>query len=148
MATIGFIGCGKTKTNHPAQAQFLYTGNLFVKSRAYAMAFFDRWYILSAKYELLAPTAVIAPYNVSLRGASPDFVKGWSAKTSVDIIDCSSTEDKLVFLAGQDYLRYLIPVLVRQGRTIKILCTGMSIGKREQWLNSQLALLPPKALDT
>jgi hypothetical protein len=64
--TVGLVGCGKTKLPHPAPAGELYTGQLFRAAFAYARKTYDRTYILSAKYGLVHPATVIAPYDLTL----------------------------------------------------------------------------------
>lgn len=51
-------------------AEGLYCSELFYRSRRYAHANFDAWFILSAKHGLLAPSEIIAPYDRKLSSLS------------------------------------------------------------------------------
>lgn len=59
------IPCGKDKQAVPAPARNLYVGSSFRLARAAAMSTGLPWFILSAKYGLLHPDTVIAPYEVT-----------------------------------------------------------------------------------
>ncbi len=63
---IGLVACCKTKLAEPARAEELYCSPLFCKARAYCLARYRRWFILSAKYGLVDPGHVISPYNCTL----------------------------------------------------------------------------------
>ena len=60
------IGCGKTKLPHPAQARDLYIGPLFKARRRHAESTRRLWFIVSAKFGLVAPETIIEPYDVCL----------------------------------------------------------------------------------
>lgn len=64
-STILVACCGR-KLKDAAPAADLYISSLFKKSRTYAEQR-GRWFILSALHGLVDPTAMIAPYNVTLR---------------------------------------------------------------------------------
>lgn len=64
--TIGFVACAKTKRTHPCEAQDMYQGALFRQSRRYMERLGIPWFILSAKYGLIEPGHIIAPYEVTL----------------------------------------------------------------------------------
>jgi hypothetical protein len=55
----------------------LFASPLFGGRRRYAVASGLPWYILSAKFGLLAPDDVIGPYDVYLADQSPDYKKAW-----------------------------------------------------------------------
>lgn len=62
------IGCGAAKLDHAAPAAELYTGQHFrvCRSTAEALAAPGCWFILSARYGLVEPTAVLEPYDLIL----------------------------------------------------------------------------------
>lgn len=62
------IGCGAAKLGHAAPAAELYTGQHFkvCRSTAEALAAPGCWFILSARYGLVEPTAVLEPYELRL----------------------------------------------------------------------------------
>jgi hypothetical protein len=55
----------------------LFASPLFAGRRSYATASGLPWYILSAKFGLLAPDDVIGPYDVYLAEQSPGYRKAW-----------------------------------------------------------------------
>lgn len=138
MASLCFVGCVKEKQAIPTQAQDLYTSSLFQKSRAYAEQHADRWYILSAKYGLLKPDQVIAPYDLTLKTMGISDRKKWSEPVLASILEIASLSDRLTFLTGIRYHEYLIPKLRSRGYQISLPMEGLPFGKRLQWLNTQI----------
>ena len=63
------LGCVKLKLEHRAPAKDLYVSPLWNRRRAYAEAAGCPWLILSAKYGLLDPEQLVAPYDVALATA-------------------------------------------------------------------------------
>jgi hypothetical protein len=63
---VGLVGRASQKLQRPAPARELYVSQLFKKASAYAERTCDRWYILSAKHDLVHPDEVIEPYDVRL----------------------------------------------------------------------------------
>lgn len=64
---IAVVGCGEKKLARPAPAGQLYNGAYFRSCAMTAAAIAPgRWYILSAKYGLIAPSKVIEPYNLTM----------------------------------------------------------------------------------
>ena len=62
------IGCVKTKAPEPRPARELYTSPLFLARREYAESTGLPWFIVSARYGLVAPDAIIEPYDATLAG--------------------------------------------------------------------------------
>ncbi len=71
------VGCVKSKQATAAPAGELYVSPLFDGRRQYALDSGLPWYILSAKFGLLAPDDVIGPYDVYLAEQSTDYRKTW-----------------------------------------------------------------------
>lgn len=64
---IGLVGCAKSKRSEPAAARDLYDRSaLFRGARCYVERSCERWFILSARYGLVRPEQVIAPYDETL----------------------------------------------------------------------------------
>jgi hypothetical protein len=62
------IGCVKTKAPEPRPARELYTSPLFLARREYAESTGLPWFIVSARYGLVTPDAIIEPYDATLAG--------------------------------------------------------------------------------
>jgi hypothetical protein len=75
---VALVACSGTKLAEPAPARDLYRGDLFRKSRAWAEANADRWYILSALHYVLHPDKEIEPYEQKM-ATQVDVVRGWAS---------------------------------------------------------------------
>jgi hypothetical protein len=76
-ADVVLVGCVRTKGSAACAAAELFISPLFERRRQYAMESGLPWYILSAKFGLLAPDDVIGPYDVYLADQSPGYKKAW-----------------------------------------------------------------------
>jgi uncharacterized protein DUF6884 len=76
-AAVVLVGCVRSKRPAAAAAADLFASPLFAGRRRYATASGLPWYILSAKFGLLAPDDVIGPYDVYLAEQSPGYRKAW-----------------------------------------------------------------------
>src|SRR5690606_27078850 len=74
------IGCVKTKREGRYPAKDLFISPLFIGRRARAEALGAPWFILSAKFGLLAPEHEVETYDVSLNNASTAERRTWSAR--------------------------------------------------------------------
>lgn len=117
------IPCGSSKLSYPAPARDLYTGPLFRKALALADRCDADLYIFSAKYGLLHPDTVIAPYDQVLPLlACPKEVTALKQAANVILQRYS----KRVYLMSWRYCAQLVP-------GDKPLC-GLPLGKQLQWL--------------
>ena len=139
MTIIYLVACVSRKGAKPAPAELLYLSDWFAKASQFARIHGDRWFILSAKHGLLAPDTVIAPYDKTLaKGMTRAEREAWAQGVYHEIVDCTSTDDKLVFLAGQKYREHLIPRLQAQGYTVDVPMEGLGIGEQLAWLKAKL----------
>jgi hypothetical protein len=76
-ADLVLIGCVRTKKAAATRAEELFASPLFERRRNYALVSGLSWFILSAKFGLLAPDDVIGPYDVYLKDQSPGYRKSW-----------------------------------------------------------------------
>jgi hypothetical protein len=76
-AEVILIGCVRTKKAVASPASELFASPLFDGRRRYAAGSGRPWYILSAKFGLLAPSDVIGPYDVYLAAQSPEYQRAW-----------------------------------------------------------------------
>ncbi|MCL5986083.1 MAG: hypothetical protein M1371_05885 [Actinobacteria bacterium] len=131
MMTIILIGCVKTKLDHKAKAEELYTSDLFKGRLKYAkMLLPDYIYILSAKYGLVGLNDEIEPYNKTLNTMPSVEVKKWAN----DVINKLSKivdlkKDKVLFLCGERYRRYIIPHITNN----EVLLGSLSQGRQLQF---------------
>src|SRR4051794_37671453 len=75
---VGLVGCVKGKRHYAAPAADLYTSALFKGRIRWVAQTCDRWFILSAKHGLLAPSDVLEPYDDTLNAKSRAQRRAWS----------------------------------------------------------------------
>lgn len=104
-----FISCGKKKQESMCRAIDMYIGNYFKAEANAAEALGGKIWILSAKYGLLSPNDVIAPYNLRLSWLSATQRKIW-ANNVVEQMKQAGIDfnEQAVFLCGNDYSKLLV----------------------------------------
>src|SRR6185369_16479989 len=103
----------------------MYVSDLFRKARSYAERR-GRWFILSALHGLLEPSAVIAPYDVTLKKMSPAKRKEWGQKVRQQMEAAELIGLPLVALAGADYVKPLVDAGLDVTQPMK----GLGLGKQ------------------
>src|SRR5947208_2241786 len=124
MATVYLIACAKSKTSSRVAARDLYVSSLFTKSRDYAIAHADRWFILSAKHGLLPPEKIIPPYDETLNTMSKEQRQKWSRNVSSALLEQLHRGDRVVILAGLKYREFISESLREAGYTIETPVAG------------------------
>ncbi len=79
---VALVACCSKKLTRTVAARDLYVSTLFKKAAAYARTF-DAWYVLSAKYGLVAPDEVIDPYNQTLLKMKRSERQAWGKGYSI-----------------------------------------------------------------
>jgi hypothetical protein len=146
VTTLCLVGCSKRKLCHPAPANDLYRSTLFRLSRQWAELHADAWAILSARYGVVDPDAVIEPYDTTVADRTPfgmarltpkEFgfwlyasVQAWRSRFAT-----ANQAPALVVLAGRDYWRWL----VEHRLPLNTPLDGLGIGQRLHWLKEQIA---------
>ena len=132
MKKIVLISCVSKKLSEKAEAHDLYISPLFSLNWAYANQLEpDAIFILSAKYGLLPPNREIEPYNLTLNAMSANEIKNWAKRVLEQLTQqCDVRRDHFIFLAGQNYRKYLIPSMASYAVPMQ----GLSIGKQLQYL--------------
>jgi hypothetical protein len=77
---IGLVACGKEKQPARAVARDLYISPLFRKSRTWAEANCSRWFVLSARYGLVALSEEIDPYDETLNSMTKEQKAKWAQR--------------------------------------------------------------------
>ena len=133
-ARVYLVSCVSTD----AKAQDLYVSPLFRKARAYVEKTSQRWYILSAKYGLVHPETVIAPYEQTLNNMGSSERRAWSLGVLGQLEPHLVGVRSIVFLAGERYRQYLEPALRQKDIEVSAPMKRLPIGKQLNWLDSQL----------
>jgi cytoplasmic iron level regulating protein YaaA (DUF328/UPF0246 family) len=132
MRKIVLISCVSVKQEHKARAEELYISPLFKYGLAYAKSLKpDQVYILSAKYGLVGLDEVIEPYNITLNNMSSKKIKEWSESVLSQMRQKMNLDtNKIIFLAGENYRKYLIPHIKNYIIPLK----NLGIGKQLKYL--------------
>lgn len=136
MASIGLISCVSRKCDHACEARVLYDSPLFAKARQYVERHCSRWYILSARYGLVSPHDIIAPYDDTLNSKSRTERDKWADDVWEQLKHHVRPSDRIVILAGERYRERLLPKLIQYGCDVDTPMEGLGIGRQLQWLTS------------
>ncbi len=135
---IALVACVSKKNPMPMPARDLYISDWFRKASAYAMRVADEWYILSAKYGLVAPDTVIEPYDETLNRMPADARRAWARRVSKELGQVLQPGDQVMLLAGIKYRENLIGPIREMGCSVEIPLQGLRIGEQLRWLKQQL----------
>lgn len=133
---IVLLGCVKTKRPGKWPARDLYTSTLFLGRMAYAESTERPWFVLSAKYGILAPDDDIEDYDVSLIAATAAEREVWALRALAGLDEkCGSLSGKVVEIhAGQEYR---VPALLKgireRGGSVTVPLAALGIGKQFAW---------------
>lgn len=75
---IVLVGSGRSTLAEAAPARELYTGALFARRRRYAESSGRPWFVVSARWGLVAPGEVVAAHDVVLADTTPAYRQGWA----------------------------------------------------------------------
>lgn len=122
------ISCVAKKRNCASLAKDLYVSPLFKGAYRYAQKLdADIIYILSAKYGLLNCNDFVQPYNKTLNTKPLKEVQQWAKEVYCQLCKVADPKtDEFVFLAGERYRKYLLPLL----KNVSVPLQGMGIGKQ------------------
>lgn len=132
MKKIVLISCVSKKLPHEARAEDLYISPLFKFNLRYAKQLNpDAIYILSAKHGVLELDVKIDPYDITLNEMRVAERRAWSEKVLAQLaMHADLQRDHFVFLAGQNYRKYVVPHLVSFAAPLE----GLRIGRQLQKL--------------
>jgi len=128
------VGCGASKLAQAAPARDLYTGSLFRSTRRYVEATGAPWFVLSARYGVMAPEWKAEPYDYRLPHNETE-QRQFAQSCASDLFHRSGGAPRVVILAGRSYAEPLAEVLrSRFGIAVETPLAGLSMGHRLQWL--------------
>lgn len=132
------VSCTKLKLENPAPAKDLYSKSpIFKKKRAIIERDAADWIILSALHGVVLPDQILAPYNQTLVGKPKSQKREWANHIFPVLLPKLRPYKRIVALAGNDYLQYLLEPLAARGIEIELPLRGMGIGKQNAWLTLQ-----------
>jgi len=132
MKKIFLIACCSKKLEGTHPAEKLHQSDLFKKSLAYVKSQnADGIYILSAKYHLVPLDLELENYNVTLNNFSVAEKKKWAEIVLSQLKEkWDLKNDAFVFLAGNNYRKYLLPHIEHYEIPMK----NLKIGEQLKWL--------------
>ena len=132
------VSCVSKKSAGEAPARDFYISTWFKAVRRYVEATGEPWYVLSAKYGLVRPLQVLAPYDETLNNMKIAERRAWASRVMTQIIEFTEPVQTVVVLAGLRYREFLMDYL--EGRfAVEVPMDGLTIGKQLQWLTNHSA---------
>lgn len=142
------VGCSRTKGSGASRAGDLFRGEGFQRARTYALRSGAPWFILSAKFGLLAPDDVVGPYDVYLKDQPASYRATWgdwvAAQLAVRVPLAGVTVE---VHASEAYCLPLIEPLCRLGATVETPLAGLRQGERLAWYGGLPESAPGPAPD-
>ncbi|MGY2001713.1 DUF6884 domain-containing protein [Blastococcus sp. SYSU DS1024] len=134
VAEVVLVGCSGSKATGSAPAAELFTGAAFRKARDLAVRCGRPWYVLSAKFGLLHPEEVVAPYDVYLPKQSARYRSAWAEWVVAQLGERHDLRGLTVEAhAGSAYCEPLVGPLARAGATLVQPLAGLRQGERLAW---------------
>ena len=134
MSCVFLVSCVSRKKNVPLAAKELYDSAWFQKARMYVESTGSPWFILSAKYGVVDPEAVIEPYDETLNTMSVHQRREWSKKVLSELRKHLQSTDKVVIFAGIKYREFLLRELRSLYSSVEVPMEGLRIGEQLSWL--------------
>jgi hypothetical protein len=138
VADLVLIGCVRTKKAVSASAAELFDSPLFERRRHYAVTSGLPWFILSAKFGLLAPNDVIGPYDVYLKDQNPGYRKAWGEFVVAQLEQDASRLHGLTIEihAGEAYVTPLQAPLAARGAKLAAPLAHLRQGEQLAWYDT------------
>jgi Family of unknown function (DUF6884) len=112
----------------------LYISDWFVKARHYVEVTRSPWFILSARYGLIPPDLIVAPYERTLNTMRAQERRSWAEQVKAKMETSLPAVERIVVLAGLRYREYLMDYLRQRARTVEVPMEGLSIGRQLHFL--------------
>jgi hypothetical protein len=144
------VGCSGSKAASARPAAELFTGAAFRKARDLARRARSPWYVLSAKFGLLHPDEVIAPYDVYLPDRSSRYRHAWGSWVVAQLSERHELRGLIVEVhAGRGYCEPIEMPLTDAGATVHQPLAGLRQGERLAWYGTTPEPPPvsPPAID-
>lgn len=143
---VGLVGCTKSKLSRRARAEDLYSlSAMFRGRRAFVAQSCDRWFVLSAKHGVLAPSDELEPYDVTLVGAPTPVKRAWSTRVIAELKEALGDLTGMTFEihAGRDYWGYgLVDSLRSAGAQVELPTEGLSQGQQRRFYLDRVGRIP------
>jgi hypothetical protein len=131
--TTYLVSCVCKKRSTAAPAKDLYVSEWFRRARRYVEATKRPWFILSAKYGLVSPDRIVAPYDQTLNDMGVAERRDWVRRVQMAMDHQVVDVDRIVVFAGARYREFLMPYLKRRATAVEIPLEGLRIGEQLGW---------------
>ncbi|MCW2904956.1 MAG: hypothetical protein JWO67_7221 [Streptosporangiaceae bacterium] len=146
-AHVVLVGCSSSKAPTARPAAELFTGAAFTKARTHAERAGVPWFVLSAKFGLLDPREVVAPYDVYLGHQSARYRTAWGGWVVAQLAERHDLSGALVEVhAGRTYTEPLMAPLAAAGATLVEPLAGLRQGERLAWYGGDYEVAPIEAV--
>jgi len=144
-ADVVLVGCSRSKAPEPRPAGELFTGSAFTKARDLARRGSAPWYVLSAKFGLLSPDEVVAPYDVYLPDQPSTYRTAWGAWVVAQLGLRHDLAGAVVEVhASRAYCDPLTAPLAAAGASLVEPLSGLRQGERLAWYGADRTPEPPE----
>jgi uncharacterized protein DUF6884 len=133
MSVVYLVSCVAAKRTYATRAKDLYVSEWFRRARDYVEAIGGPWFVLSAKYGLVAPDEVLEPYEQTLNTMSIAERRAWAARVQHQMDERLRQVDRIAVLAGQRYREFLMDYLRRRAPIVEVPLEGLRIGEQLSW---------------
>lgn len=134
MKRLYLVSCVSKKLCQAAPAKEFYCSEWFCKARRYVESTRCKWFILSAKYGLVTPHAVLRPYNLTLKTLGLAERRLWAYRVLKQFDNATRNVDEVIFLAGERYREFLVKELKDRNIRVQVPMEGLGIGRQLAWL--------------
>ena len=90
--------------------------------------------MLSARYGLVEPQTVIAPYDSTLNALDVEERRKWGGRTFEALMKAEPELRRVVMFAGQRYREFLEPRLAERGISVQVPMRHLRQGEQLAWL--------------
>jgi hypothetical protein len=150
MSTIYLIGCALQKRAGTHLAIDLYTSVRFNKIKKLLSLLKnddDKVFILSINYGLIAPEALVDPYNKTMSDLSPAQRKVWAYDVVANLRASNlCCYDKVVLFASAVYFKPILPILRESRVEVSTPFQGLGSGEVLHFLNHEILSLEQRSL--
>jgi Family of unknown function (DUF6884) len=137
MKTVYLVSCVSKKRETETQAKDLYISEWFARVREYVERTEDPWFILSAKFGLVTPDTVLAPYNETLNEMPVAERRAWADRVKAQMTVTLPPVERIVIFAGQRYREFLMDYLKTRVERVEVPLERLRIGEQLHWLGTQ-----------
>jgi hypothetical protein len=128
------VSCVGRKQPTARQAKDLYASDWFCKARTFVEASGHPWFILSAKFGLVAPDQAISPYEQTLNDMPRAERVAWASRVRAQMDEAAPVGGRCIVLAGQRYREFLMEYL-KERYVVEVPMERLAIGRQLQWLS-------------